>query len=175
VDGPRVPGPRLRLDPISTSDLSALFPIFHDPDGWWYEPHGQHLDEARTSDWIRRAVERWSSDGLSYWTARRLDTAEVVGVGGVQRHASGSWNLFYRLATASWGHGYATELAGEAIAAAHSFDDGVPVIAWIAEHNQPSRQVAERVGLRDQGLRIDASDGRFRLAYADRDLPAPPA
>ena len=155
------------------SDLSALFPIFHDPNGWWYEPAGRHVDEARTSTWIRRAVDRWSADGLSYWTARRADTGEVVGVGGVQRHHSGSWNLFYRLATTWWGHGYATELAGEAIAAAHSHDDRVPVIAWIAEHNHPSRHVAERVGLRNYGPRVDASDGHLRLAYADRELPSP--
>ena len=44
------------------------------------------------------------------------------------------------------------------------------MIAWVTPHNQPSRRVAEHVGLADRGLRIDANDGRARLAFADRDL-----
>ena len=161
---------RLWLRPISVSDLSALFPIFNDADGWWYDPHGRHLDQARSAAWIEKAAQRWSTDGLSYWTARSADTDDVIGVGGVQRHASGSWNLFYRLATSHWGRGLATELATAALSSAHENDDRTPVIAWIAEHNEPSRRVAERVGMHSHGLRMDASDGKLRLAYADRHL-----
>jgi RimJ/RimL family protein N-acetyltransferase len=47
----------------------------------------------------------------------------------------------------------------------------VPFIAWIAPHNAPSIKVAERLGLTNYGLRADPSDGRLRLAYADRQLP----
>ena len=163
---------RLQLDRVSLTDLSALFPIFNDPAGWWYDPPSRHVDVQQSDRWIRRAAQRWSTDHLSYWTVRQIDTGEVIGVGGVQRHASGCWNLYYRLATARWGCGYAAELASTAVTAAHSHDDGVPVIAWIAEHNLPSRHVAERIGLRNLGLRIDANDGQPRLAYTDRELPA---
>jgi RimJ/RimL family protein N-acetyltransferase len=172
VDGPaHLTTDRLRLDAIESSDLMALFPIFNDVAGWSYDPQGRHLDVGRTTRWIRKAHQRWALDGLSYWTLRRSDTWEVIGVGGVQRHATNSWNLFYRLATSSWGCGFATEVAWAAVAAAHDHDDHVPVIAWIADHNEPSRRVAERIGLRNCGLRIDANDGRLRLAYADRPLP----
>jgi len=51
---------------------------------------------------------------------------------------------------------------------AAELDDAVPVIAWIAEHNIPSRRVAENVGLVNYGLAIDPSDNATRLAYADR-------
>ena len=44
------------------------------------------------------------------------------------------------------------ELRWAAIAAATSVDPDAPVIAWVAEHNLPSRRVAERLGLRDRGL-----------------------
>jgi RimJ/RimL family protein N-acetyltransferase len=54
--------------------------------------------------------------------------------------------------------------------AAAFVDAAVPFIAWAAENNTPSRRVAERLGLVDRGLRIDASDGAPRLAYADREL-----
>ena len=169
----RVTTARLQLDPIAPTDLSALFPIFNDAAGWWYDPASRHLDVEQSNSWIRRAAQRWSTDGLSYWTVRLIDVEDVIGVGGVQRHATGTWNLYYRLAASHWGRGYAAELARTALTTAHTVDDRVPVIAWIAKHNNPSRHVAERIGLQNQGLRIDTNDGRHRLAYADREvLPA---
>ena len=164
---------RLQLDAIEVTDVSALFPILNDAAGWWYDPASRHLNVEQSNSWIHRAAQRWSGDGLSYWTVRLTDAGEVIGVGGVQRHASGSWNLYYRLATSHWGYGYAAELASTALTTAHTHDARVPVIAWIAEHNQPSRRVAERVGMQNLGLRIDTNDGQQRLAYADRELPPP--
>jgi len=111
---------------------------------------------------------RWASDRLSYWTARRATDGIVVGLGGAQRHRSGTWNLNYRIATAHQGHGYATELARAAQAAATSVDPSVAFIAWVAAHNSPSLAVAQRLGLRNYGLRVDGSDGEPRLAFADR-------
>ncbi len=46
----------------------------------------------------------------------------------------------------------------------------MPFIAWVAPQNTPSVKVAERLGLANYGLRADPSDGRLRLAYADRPL-----
>jgi hypothetical protein len=46
------------------------------------------------------------------------------------------------------------------------------VIAWVAQHNIPSRRVAERLGLVDRGSHVDGSDGRVRIAYADRPIDA---
>src|SRR5262249_6069382 len=108
------------------------------------------------------------TDGLSYWTVRRRDIARIIGIGGAQRQRTGAWNVTYRIATAEQGQGFATELARAACAAASALDPGVPIIAWIAEGNVPSRRVAERLGLTNYGLAIDPSDERPRLAYADR-------
>ena len=94
----------------------------------------------------------------------------MIGFGGAQRHASGAWNLHYRIATADHGCGYATELARAGQAAAAHVDRSVPVIAWVAAHNLPSRRVAERLGLTDQGPHLDTSDATTRHAYADRPL-----
>ena len=96
---------RLQLDAIEVTDVSALFPILNDAAGWWYDPASRHLNVEQSNSWIHRAAQRWSGDGLSYWTVRLTDAGEVIGVGGVQRHASGSWNLYYRLATSHWGYG----------------------------------------------------------------------
>ena len=167
---------RLLLSPMSQSDLGELFPIFHDPAGWVHDPAGRHLSIVASAAFMDRAAARWPKDGLSYWTVRLRDTGEVAGMGGVQRHKTGSWNLAYRLRADHWGRGYATEVGAAAIEAAHAYDDSVPVIAWIAEVNTGSRRVAERLGLTSYGLRVDDNDGQVRLAYADRPLaPVSPA
>lgn len=158
--------------PDPARDLDELFPIFSDPDGWWYDPDRRHREPAQTRDWLTRAAARFESDQLSYWTVRLRDGGTVIGVGGAQRQATRAWNLNYRIATAHQGHGYATELGRAAQAAAAAVDSDVPLIAWIAEHNTPSRRVAERLGLKNQGPAVDPSDGELRLAYSDRSIGA---
>jgi RimJ/RimL family protein N-acetyltransferase len=162
-----------RLDlrrPDPRGDLAALFAIFSDPDGWWYDPDGRHVDRERTREWLTRASARFERDGLSYWTVRRRDEGTIIGVGGAQRQRTRAWNLNYRLATAHQGQGFATELARAAQTVASTLDDAVPFIAWIAEHNLPSIRVAERLGLTNYGVAIDPSDDKPRLAYADRPI-----
>ncbi len=164
-----------RLDlrpPDPVRDLDDLFPIFSDPGGWWYDPDGRHREPAQTEEWLTRAAARFETDGLSYWTARLHDEGIVIGVGGAQRQRTGAWNLSYRITSAHQGRGYATELGRAGQAAALAVDSEVPVIAWIAEHNTPSRKVAERLGLMSYGLAIDPSDGELRLAYSDRPIGA---
>jgi RimJ/RimL family protein N-acetyltransferase len=157
--------------PDPDGDLDALFAVFSDPDGWWYDPASRHETRERTHDWLTRAAARFDTDGLSYWTVRLRSNGTVIGVGGAQRQSTGAWNLNYRIATAHQGRGYATELGRAAQQAAAARDPDVPVIAWVAEHNVPSQRVAERLGLVDRGPATDPSDGRERLAFTDRPLP----
>jgi len=162
---------RLELRAMHPGDAADLFPIFGDPDGYWYSPHDVHGGVEVTRAFCERAYSRWGTDNLSYWTARRREDGRVIGAGGAQKHRSGTcWNLFYRLDLAEQGHGYATELGHAGIAAAHEVDAALPVIAWIVPINEPSIRVARRLGLTDQGLRLDLNDGVERLVYADRDL-----
>ena len=128
-------------------------------------PHSE-----QTRNWLRRAAARFDADGLSYWTVRRRDDATIVGVGGAQRQRTGAWNINYRIHTDHQGQGLASELARMAVTLATELDGSVPVIAWIAEHNIPSRRVAENVGLVNRGFAVDPSDHTRRLAYADRSV-----
>jgi RimJ/RimL family protein N-acetyltransferase len=162
---------RLELPcPDPRGDLEDLFAIFSDPDGWWYDPAGRHVEQERARDWLSRAASRFDGDRLSYWTVRLRGNGTIIGVGGAQRQRTGAWNLNYRIATAHQGKGFATELGRAAYAAASGLDASVPFIAWIAEHNLPSRRVAERLGLTNYGLAVDPSDEQPRLAYADRPI-----
>lgn len=163
---------RLVLRPVTPDDTAALFAITSDPETWRHAPEGRHENEQTTRAWIERAAARWDAHGLSYWLVRVRATGEVIGVGGVQRQATGNWNLYYRFSPVAWGHGYVTELGTAALAAANSNDPEAAVIAWVREDNTPSRRVAERLGLTNYGLREDPSDRVARLAYADRPLEA---
>jgi RimJ/RimL family protein N-acetyltransferase len=158
---------RLDLRAVSEADLDALFGINSDPRVWEARPQGRHTTPETTREWIARAAARWE-DGLSYWTARLRGTDEVVGVGGVQLQGRGHWNLYYRLAPAHWGHGYATELARAGVEAARASRPEVPVLAWIYPHNTASRTLADRLGMIDNGLRLDPFYGEQLHVYTDR-------
>ncbi|MGI4895928.1 MAG: GNAT family N-acetyltransferase [Janthinobacterium lividum] len=158
---------RLRYLPADPEHAELVFPVMSDPAGWWFDPGARHVDVDRTRDWLRRAAQCRVRDGLSYWTVFDSEDA-VVGVGGAQRHRSGSWNLSYRIAAQQQRKGYALELARAGLTAAMAADDTVPVVAWVLPENVPSRRVAERLGLQSQGIRLDDNDGVLRLAYSDR-------
>jgi RimJ/RimL family protein N-acetyltransferase len=161
---------RLALSVPQDSDAADLFAITSDPRTWEHAPSGRHGFVQTTLEWIYRAQELWTRDGLSYWLVRSKNTDEVLGVGGVQRQKGGNWNLYYRFAPDHWGRGFATELGLAALDSAHTHDAEVAVIAWVLQHNVASIRVAERLGLTNQGLHADPSDGLTRLAYADRTI-----
>jgi RimJ/RimL family protein N-acetyltransferase len=160
--------PRLDLRAVQDVDTNDLFVISFDPRTWVHAPSGRHESVQTTRDWIARAREFWAEDGLSYWLVRLRQSDEVVGVGGVQRQTSGNWNLHYRFAPSSWGHGFATELGVVALEAAHSRDGDAAVVAWVQSDNVPSLRVAERLGMTNLGPHVDPSDGLTRLAFTDR-------
>lgn len=93
----------------------------------------------------------------------------------VARRHGAVWNVYYRLSPAAWGHGFATELASAARAAAAASNLQLPVVAYLLEHNTGSRRTAERVGLTlawrgpDHG---NPDPAAARLIYADRHLSA---
>lgn len=162
---------RLSLRAMKPGDGALLFPIFNDLRLWWYNPAGRHKCVGQTEDYVERAAERWSKDGLSYWIAFLLEEPTVVvGSGGVQWRGTGNWNLNYRIDPLKHRLGYATELAKAGIAAAHVNDPASPVIAWIDSVNLPSQSTAVKAGLRFVGMGIDGSDQHERAAYADRQL-----
>ena len=153
-------------------DLSDVFALMSVPRSWEHAPELRHSAPEATRGWLERAARRWQEDGLSYWIARFRSDDAFVGLGGVQRHATGTWNLLYRLSVPFRGEGLAAETGRAAIMRAKRQDAGMPVIAWIQAHNVRSRRTAERLGLRDRGVFIDPADGVPRHAYAAAPLTA---
>lgn len=168
--------PRLWLDRAVADDLAELHEIHADPATWWHFPSGRHTTMERTAAMITADDERWPRDGLSFWSVRERPGGPVVGSGGcaVLPHQSW-WNLYYRLSPSAQGRGYAAEIATRAIEAAHDVAPDRLVLAYLLEHNEPSRRTAERAGLTlfwrgpDRG---NPDPDAVRLVLTDRE-PAP--
>jgi len=81
---------------------------------------------------------------------RRVADADVEHVMSVEADPATNafcWNLYYRFKPAAWGRGYATEAAAAALRAAEAVAADSPIVARTRPHNEPSRRVAERLGL----------------------------
>ncbi|PZR53897.1 N-acetyltransferase [Xylanimonas oleitrophica] len=165
---------RLRLTPVSPSDLDELFALHADPRVWTHLPSGRHLDRERTARDIAAYQEDWERHGIGYWTARRLDDGTLVGVGGVRLVLDGqAWNTYYRVHPDQQGNGFATAVARAGHTAAAALRPELPVIAYLLEHNAASRATAERLGLSPvwRGPDVGNPDpDAVRLVYADRPL-----
>ncbi|WP_083393377.1 GNAT family N-acetyltransferase [Curtobacterium sp. MMLR14_010] len=138
---------RLVLTPVAPSDVDAVHAVFSDARTWTHLPAGRHTSRAMTQDLVQRKIGGRARHGLGSWTARSIDTGDVVGVGGVDMTAGGVWNLGYRLAPESWGRGYATEIARAAVTAAGDTAPGVPVTGRVLTNNPASARVLARAGL----------------------------
>lgn len=172
-DHRRVTTGRLVLTAPAPSDLPELHALHADPRGYRYVPQGRHTTPGQTERLVRGYSGSWARYGLGAWVVRSAEDGHLVGMGGCSVRAGLAWNLYYRIAPAEWGRGYAHELAGAALAAAHEQRPDLPVVAYLQEANEGSRRTAERTGLRRVWRGQDAGDadpGAVRLVYADRDL-----
>ncbi len=164
---------RLDLRAASLDDLREVHAVNADPRLWTHWPEGVSTDEQRTVDDLTQYVQEWARDGLGYWAVRRRADGGFVGIGGVRLRPGGLWNLYYRVAAEHHGHGYATEIARAAIAAAAEVRPEAPVVAYLLDHNAASRRTAERCGLSEVWRGPDRLvTGGTRVVMADRPLAA---
>ncbi|MEZ0163388.1 GNAT family N-acetyltransferase [Kineococcus sp. LSe6-4] len=163
---------RLVLTRPAPADLDDVFALYSDPAVWEHFPSRRHTDPTTTRLLLHAIEESWRLVGLGSWVAR--DTGgTLVGTGGCDLRLGLAWNLGYRLARASWGQGFAQEVARAALAAAQRVRSDIPVTAYLLEHNTRSRSATERAGLDLVWRGPDAGNpdpAAVRLLYADRPL-----
>src|SRR5215469_6324787 len=141
---------RLGLRRPTGADAPAMFAIHGDPSTNRYNPHGPDPDFATSEEVLRQWLRQWDDDGFGYWAVTLAIDPTVIGFGGVRRitwHDRDILNLYYRLAPAAWGHGYATETARAAVELARSHLPALPIVARVRSVNIPSVLTAERAGL----------------------------
>jgi RimJ/RimL family protein N-acetyltransferase len=119
-----------------------------DPEVTRYYPHT--FTRAESEAWVNRQLDRYRQDGHGLWLVLERQTGRPVGQVGLLmqevdggRHPEIGWLLHRPF----WGRGYATEAAVATRDAAFARWGYRQVISLIRPVNEPSRRVAERVGM----------------------------
>jgi ribosomal-protein-alanine N-acetyltransferase len=141
--------PRLRLREMVPDDIDFIATMLADPEVTRY--YERTFTRADAEAWLSRQLSRYAQDGHGLWLVLGRESRSPMGQVGLamqevedQRYPEIGWLLHRPF----WGRGYATE-AGVATRDAAFERWGYPkVISLIRPVNEPSRRVAERVGMR---------------------------
>lgn len=166
---------RLLLDRPTIEDAAGLHMICSDPRVWAHFPSLRHTQIEQTRVMLDRWIAAWDRDGMGTWVARNPASQTIIGYGGCSIKQDTFWNLGYRFAFDAQAQGFATELSLEAVRQAKMSHHGLPIVAYLLEHNVASARVAEKVGLSLIHRDSDAGNpdpNAIRLVYADRRLSA---
>jgi [ribosomal protein S5]-alanine N-acetyltransferase len=157
---------RLMLRPLTADDRAGLFAIQSDPHHMRYYPHP--FAEHETADWIDRSVDHQERYGHSLWAVEDASTGAFLGnVGPVHQLVDGldEIELGWSITPARSREG----IASEAAAACRDWcwaNLGVDhLISLVRPENEPSRGVAERIGMTVWKQTLFGSMGWPHLVY----------
>ncbi|HEY7722981.1 MAG TPA: GNAT family N-acetyltransferase [Pedococcus sp.] len=136
---------RLVLRRPRRGDLDFVLALHADPRLYTHAPHARRDDAANAA--FAEAVDRhWDDLGFGYWLVEDRSTGERVGMAGVRR-VEDHLNLYYRFVLEAHGHGYAREVAREAVVLATEWLPDLPVRAVVRPDHAASLRVADAAGL----------------------------
>ncbi|MGN6501173.1 MAG: GNAT family N-acetyltransferase [Tsuneonella sp.] len=121
---------------------------------------GPLMDRAASADLMERLRAMNTELGHTFWAIERKADGRMIGFTGIIRGRDGpiegKLEIGWRLASDTWGHGYASEAARAALGWAAANRPGEDVYAITAVTNARSRAVMERLGMTYQpGLDFD--------------------
>ena len=167
---------RLRLEPFAVHHAPSLNAINNEPQVKEFLSNNTAESIETTCAAITRVRDRWERLGYSWWAIISRTTDSVIGAACVQNvanKAGADLEIGWRLATASTGHGYATE-AGKAVVD-YAFDviGARHVIAVADPKNIASHRVMQRVGMSLRGIEThyDQPCTTYVMQKPDRDSP----
>ncbi|WP_448810613.1 GNAT family N-acetyltransferase [Agromyces bauzanensis] len=175
---------RLLLRPLTLDHVDDYFRVYGDPRTWEHLPSGRHTSRGESARAIERSMLSRRVYGFGHCAVvlrepvPGLAAGSFLGSAGAAMLDVDAWNLGYRFAPEAWGHGFATEAAGVALAAARSARPETPVTARVLASNTASVRLLERLGLQPiwRGASSDAPSGPDdtthleRLIFADRSI-----
>lgn len=138
----------------SGADERACLTIYQDADvsRWLERPPYTEVEQARDAN--ERQFERYEQlPGLGWWPVVTQDTEDVVGQVALMPmpDEADELELGYHVRRDWWGRGVATEVALGGIKYAAARFPGYRVVALTRAHNQASRRVMEKLGLKYAG------------------------
>ena len=146
---------RLLLRPWRPAeDLDALAAINADPDVMRFVAPNRPLTRAETADQLERFVAHWERHGFGLWAVVPRDgDGRAVGFAGLAipsflPQILPAVEVGWRLASAAWGRGYATEAARASVAFGFERLGLRSIVSVVEAGNVRSLRVAEKLGMR---------------------------
>ena len=138
---------RLVLRPVTAGDHAVLLAHWAAPDVRRFLFDGAIVSAAEITEVIEDSIRGFDGAGHGLWLIHEKDREALVGTAGLRPLEDLGLEIFYSLAPASWGKGYATEAAGAVLD--HALGPlGLPeVLAEVDEGNTASIAVIERLGM----------------------------
>jgi len=138
---------RLILRPVTAGDRAALLAHWAAPDVRRFLFDGAMLSAAEITAAIDDSTRDFGRAGYGLWLIHEKDGTDLLGTTGLRPLEDIGLEIFYSLASGSWGKGYATEAARAVLE--HALGPlGLPeVLAEVDEGNTASIAVIERLGM----------------------------
>lgn len=113
---------------------------------------GEPMTRERSDEFVDRIVARFESEGCGLWAVEVPGVSPLVGFVGLNRPTFEApflpaTEIGWRLGTAYWGRGYASEAARAALAFAFGELALSEVVSFTTAGNARSRRVMERLGM----------------------------
>ncbi|MBV9843847.1 MAG: GNAT family N-acetyltransferase [Kutzneria sp.] len=147
-DGREIHTERLVLRRLGPGDLPAVVEIQGDPETSRHHPVGPASPE-QAAEMLGTWLADWAREGIGYWAVSERGSDAVIGIGGLRWHeldGQPALNLYYRFRPATWGRGYATEMAAATVGWAERIVPGAPVVIVTRDDNKQSVRVAVKLG-----------------------------
>jgi ribosomal-protein-alanine N-acetyltransferase len=147
---PQLETMRLILRALAPGDADDIFAYAADPDVAQYtlwNAHTTREDSQRFVAWI-------TGGSLACWAIVQPATSRVIGTSFLHSHHARHQRaeIAFNLAKATWGHGYATEVAQAVIRAGFTHYDLNRIEGTCMLGNVASARVMEKVGMRFEGI-----------------------
>ena len=146
--------PRLELQPMVLDDLAWYAEFAGDADVMQYIGHAGPLSYQQASERLARYVRCWEEHGLGMFGVRLRDHEAPVGWAGLQPlSGTDEIEVGYAFGRASWGRGYATEVAAAAVQWGFEALGLERIVAVATPENAGSRHVMDKLGMTYEGVR----------------------
>jgi RimJ/RimL family protein N-acetyltransferase len=138
---------RLVLRPVTAGDHAALLAHWTQPDVRRFLFDGAAPSAAEVAETIEESIGDFAARGFGVWLIELGSAAGLVGTAGLRPLGGSGLEIFYSLAPAAWGHGYATEAARAVVEYGLGPLGLREVLAEVDEGNAASVAVVRRLGM----------------------------
>ena len=138
---------RLVLRPVTADDHAVLLAHWAAPDVRRFLFDGAVLSAPEIGEAIEASVRDFPTAGYGLWLINERDRPDLAGTAGLRPLEDLGLEIFYSLAPAAWGKGYATEAARAVLEHALGPLGLTEVLAEVDEGNTASIAVIERLGM----------------------------